>query len=42
MKGQVDQAEPRDLRAELLAAAMTMLAEPQSVAVPSRRSIARA
>jgi AcrR family transcriptional regulator len=34
--------KPRDLRAELLAAAITMLAEPQPVAVPSLRSIARA
>ena len=42
MKNEVEQAEPRDLRAELVAAAMTMLAEPQPVAVPSLRSIARA
>jgi len=33
--------ETRDLRAELIAAAVTMLAEPQAVAVPSLRSIAR-
>lgn len=32
----------RDLRAELVAAAVAMLAEPQAVAVPSLRSIARA
>jgi AcrR family transcriptional regulator len=42
VKSRVDQPEPRDLRAELLAAAMTMLAEPQPVAVPSLRSSARA
>lgn len=35
-------ADVRDLRAELLAAAVRMLAQPQPVAVPSLRSIARA
>ncbi|HEY4456226.1 MAG TPA: hypothetical protein VGN81_18075 [Pseudonocardiaceae bacterium] len=35
-------ADVRDLRAELLAAAVAMLAQPQPVAVPSLRSIARA
>jgi AcrR family transcriptional regulator len=35
-------APRRDLRAELLAAAVSMLAEPQAVAVPSLRAIARA
>ena len=34
--------EVRDLRAELVAAAVAMLAQPQPVAVPSLRSIARA
>jgi AcrR family transcriptional regulator len=34
--------EQRDLRAELIAAAVRMLAQPQRVAVPSLRSIARA
>ncbi|MDX6353755.1 MAG: hypothetical protein QOF98_658 [Streptomyces sp.] len=34
-------AENRDLRSELVAAATAMLAEPQAVAVPSLRSIAR-
>lgn len=36
-----DQMDARDLRADLIAAAVTMLAEPQAVAVPSLRSIAR-
>ncbi|MFE4963713.1 TetR/AcrR family transcriptional regulator [Streptomyces sp. NPDC056660] len=35
-------ADNRDLRSELVAAAIGMLAEPQVVAVPSLRSIARA
>ncbi|MEV8543241.1 WHG domain-containing protein [Streptomyces sp. NPDC051572] len=35
-------ADSRDLRSELVAAAIAMLAEPQAVAVPSLRSIARA
>ncbi|WP_019065163.1 TetR family transcriptional regulator, partial [Streptomyces prunicolor] len=35
-------ADNRDLRSELVAAAIGMLAEPQAVAVPSLRSIARA
>ena len=34
--------EPRELRAELIAAAAAMLAEPQTIKVPSLRSIARA
>jgi AcrR family transcriptional regulator len=33
---------PRDLRSELIAAAVSMLSEPQPVTVPSLRSIARA
>jgi AcrR family transcriptional regulator len=33
--------DARDLRAELIAAAVAMLAEPQAVSVPSLRSIAR-
>ena len=38
----VSQTPSRDLRAELISAAVTMLAEVQPVAVPSLRSIARA
>jgi AcrR family transcriptional regulator len=38
----VAHAKSRDLRSELIAAAVSMLAEPQPVAVPSLRSIARA
>lgn len=38
----VNPTGPRDLRAELIAAAVNMLAEPQPVTVPSLRSIARA
>jgi AcrR family transcriptional regulator len=38
----VSQTPPRDLRAGLISAAVTMLAEVQPVAVPSLRSIARA
>jgi AcrR family transcriptional regulator len=38
----VTKADNRDLRSELVAAAIGMLAEPQAVAVPSLRSIARA
>ncbi|MYW16551.1 TetR family transcriptional regulator, partial [Streptomyces sp. SID2955] len=34
--------DSRDLRAELVAAAVAMLTQPQPVAVPSLRSIARA
>jgi AcrR family transcriptional regulator len=37
-----ERPDNRDLRAELIAAAVAMLAEPQPVAVPSLRSIARA
>ena len=37
-----DRTAPRDLRSELIAAAVAMLAEPQQIAVPSLRSIARA
>jgi AcrR family transcriptional regulator len=40
--GLVRNTDVRDLRAELLAAAVAMLAQPQPVAVPSLRSIARA
>jgi AcrR family transcriptional regulator len=40
--GPMAQPKSRDLRGELLAAAIAMLAEPQTVAVPSLRSIARA
>lgn len=36
-----EQVGDRDLRSELIAAAVAMLAEPQPVAVPSLRSIAR-
>lgn len=38
----VTKTDNRDLRSELVAAAIGMLAEPQAVAVPSLRSIARA
>jgi AcrR family transcriptional regulator len=38
----VPKTDSRDLRSELVAAAIAMLAEPQVVAVPSLRSIARA
>jgi AcrR family transcriptional regulator len=38
----VPQPAPRDLRSELIAAAVSMLSEPQPVTVPSLRSIARA
>ncbi|HUN38057.1 MAG TPA: TetR/AcrR family transcriptional regulator [Trebonia sp.] len=38
----VNQPASRDLRSELIAAAVSMLAEPQPVTVPSLRSIARA
>jgi AcrR family transcriptional regulator len=38
----VTKSDNRDLRSELVAAAIGMLAEPQAVAVPSLRSIARA
>jgi AcrR family transcriptional regulator len=38
----VPKQDSRDLRATLLASAIEMLAEPQAVAVPSLRSIARA
>ena len=37
----VKRKDTRDLRSELVAAAVAMLAEPQAVAVPSLRSIAR-
>ncbi|MGW7427778.1 TetR/AcrR family transcriptional regulator [Streptomyces sp. NPDC054813] len=37
----VTKADNRDLRSELVAAATAMLAQPQAVAVPSLRSIAR-
>lgn len=40
--GHVPKLDSRDLRATLLATAIRMLAEPQAVAVPSLRSIARA
>ena len=38
----MNQTTSRDLRAELISAAVAMLAEPQPVTVPSLRSIARA
>lgn len=42
MKKTATPTQDRDLRAELVAAAVEMLAQPQPVAVPSLRSIARA
>ncbi|GII54953.1 TetR family transcriptional regulator [Planotetraspora thailandica] len=42
MTKSTDAKDARDLRAELIAAAVAMLAQPQAVAVPSLRSIARA
>ncbi|WP_180990792.1 TetR/AcrR family transcriptional regulator [Streptomyces malaysiensis] len=41
-RGTAETRDSRDLRAELVAAAVAMLAQPQPVAVPSLRSIARA
>lgn len=42
VKSKDETKDVRDLRAELVAAAVGMLAQPQAIAVPSLRSIARA